>query len=361
MSMSTLQRAVEDRRNLIRQNLKQDLAPADAARPAAPTLWEAVIAKRLLSTLPLPLELIDSIMDYAEYWPCNSTTMKDSVALLSDEQAVITDFYSIMFGYHHWVPEAVRDLVLVRTEPLPFRDPPAGKVTKTSWANRGLRNLKLRAQKPKRSGFALLPTRGHRPFRKVVFSIVSREDSRDSHAEMPSSWFEAILKKPEHSQIPQSPGTIPEDLAGPSTSRDVALAIKNTARRPSDVATKSFRSIWQTPSVMAERLTRRGSTPKDSIDDTSTASHKSTMITQNDLNSKLNKHHVVTWRYDGDVGSGFPDGGGDNEAIHIFSGTTFVRSMEVGDSILLCARNRSPSVQCMNYVARASVHIYWAV
>lgn len=82
--------------NLIRQILKEDLASSDVLRPNSPTIWEALAVKRMLSTLPLNLELVETIMDFADYWPCTCTKMKDSVVVLSDDNVAIMDFYSIL-------------------------------------------------------------------------------------------------------------------------------------------------------------------------------------------------------------------------------------------------------------------------
>lgn len=45
--------------------------------------------KRMLSTLPLPLKFIETIMEFAEYWPCTYTKTKDSAAVLSDDNVAI--------------------------------------------------------------------------------------------------------------------------------------------------------------------------------------------------------------------------------------------------------------------------------
>lgn len=90
-----------ERVRLIRQNLKGDLAASDGMRPSTPAIWEALVVKRMLCTLPLPLELIESIIDFAEYWPCTYTEMRESVAVLSNDPVRIMNFYSTNIACHH--------------------------------------------------------------------------------------------------------------------------------------------------------------------------------------------------------------------------------------------------------------------
>ena len=98
-----------ERVRLILQNLKEDLAASDGMRPSTPAIGEALAVKRMLGTLPLPLELLESIMDIAEYWPCTYTEMKEHpVAVLSDVGVLIMFFYSMISPYHHGVLETER-------------------------------------------------------------------------------------------------------------------------------------------------------------------------------------------------------------------------------------------------------------
>jgi len=80
-------------------------------------------------------------------------------------------------------------------------------------------------------------------------------------------------------------------------------------------------------------------------------------VRYNEPNSRLNKHRIIAWRYDDDSEEQADD------AVHDrhHNGAKFVRSMKLGDSIILCARTRSPFAPGMTYISNASVCVYWAV
>lgn len=333
-----------ERVHLIRRNLKEDLAASDGMRPSNPAIWEALAVKRMLSTLPLPLELVEATMDFAEYWPCIYTEMKESVAVLSNDGVRIIDFYSMIFTYHHWVPEAVRDRELLRTGPLGFGYPASKTAWKAPWSKRGTRkpDSKPRGQPI----LSPLPTRGIRPCRKIVFSTVSRGECRGNAGA--ASWFDAALEK----AVP-GPGPI-ENRPDPALHSAGAKNAEPTTppKAPSSIF-NSLQSVWQYPITMAKGLVDRKKPLEGPV-----SNHLSWQcVSYNEPYSRLNKHRVISWRYDDDS-----EEQADN-AIHDrhHSGADFVRSMDLGDSIILSARTRSPFAPSMTYIANASVCVCWAV
>jgi hypothetical protein len=239
-----------ERVHLIRQNLKEDVVASDGMRPSSPAIWEALAVKRMLSTLPLPLELVESIMDFAEYWPCTYREMKDSVAVLSDDGVRIMDFYSMMFTYHHWVPEAVRDRELLRTGPLGFGYLALKKAWKAPWSNRGTRKPDSKPQGQPILCPIPLPTRGIRPCQKIVFSMISRGECRSDAAA--ASWFDVALEK----AVP-GPGPIgnrPDPALHSAGTQDTKPT--TPPKTPSSIL-NSLQPIWQYPMTMAKGLVDR--------------------------------------------------------------------------------------------------------
>lgn len=335
-----------ERVHLIRQNLKEDLAASDGMRPSSPAIWEALAVKRMLSTLPLPLELVESIMDFAEYWPCTYKEMKDSVVVLSDDGVRIMDFYSIMFTYHHWVPEAVRDRELLRTGPLGFGYPALKKARKAPWSNRGTRKPDSKPQGQPIFCPIPLPTRGIRPCRKIVFSIISRGECRSDAAA--ASWFDAALEKAVPS--PSSIGNRPDPALHSAGAQDA-----EPTKPPIILSSvlKALQFVWQLPITSAKGLANTKKPQESPLSD-----HLLWQcVSYNEPSSRLNKHRVIAWRYDDDSEEQADD------AVHDrhHSGAKFIRSMELGDSIILCARTRSPFAPGMTYIPNASVCVYWAV
>ena len=336
MSISYLRGQADERGTLVQQNLKEDLAPSLPITPSFPSLEQVVTTKHVLRSLSLPLELIEAIMDFAEYWPSVTSRMKDSIAVLSDSRAKMTDFYSIMFTYHHWVKEFLRNRELFRSEALGFRH----KLTATS-------SWKMRAgnhplDQIGNSQPAALLTRGKRPCRKIVFDIISREDCIGYNVDEESTWFEATLGKPDREHA--------VDCLSSSNDGRTLNAIQELTK-PRMKVFDSMQSLWKAPISVA-----KGFTPKKKVNQTRRGIETSPiLLTYNKSDTKRNHHHCVVWEYD-DLS--------DSDGESLSDGARFVRSIEVGDRIILYARARNDTHQSnlwMNYVACASVRVYWAV
>lgn len=348
MSASALVRTDEARWSLIRANLKEDLARDDKAHPTSPTVWEAVRVKRLLGTLPLPLELVESIMDFAEYWPCTYSTMKDSIAVLNTDDTAMMDFSSVMFTYHHWVPEAVGEHILLKTDPLGFRSSKLTKGSKASWTNRGLRKLALKPFATQHDRHLPLPTRGSRPFRKIVFSIVGREDCKQ--ATEAATWYEVTLQKvmSHNAESCETGNNSAAMAAGCSIRSEHNMKLASSQRG----ILKSVQSFWQRPISDTSEVAN----PQNPKETENPDSPSWRIVCYNEPITKLNKRHIIEWRHDDEVDSS--DTGPKGVYSHV---ADFVRSMELGDSLMLRARTSSRPGWSMNYVASARVAIYWAV
>ena len=346
MSLSMIQRQDDERWKLIVQNLKEDLASDDDAQPTAPTPWEALRVKYLLGVFFLPIELIDLIMDLAEYWPCTYSSMGKSVAVLNDDKATLMDFYSVMFTYHHWVPEAVTSKVLLSTDPMGYQCPVLKNGGKMPWARLSIPKSALKYGDPHKSHYTKLPTRGSRPCRKIVFSIVSREETAKTTPI--ATWFEAAIGRagPDR-KLPVLHPKTPEreaDEEGDRTSKHISKPKK--AQRN---MFHSMQSLWQ-----KEPWNRKK--PPEEITPSQLKWHT---VCRNEQARSLNRRHVREWRYEHT-----------NEEVEesdrgllssSCAGANLVRSIEVGDSIILRARTSNSSSPTMNYVVSASVAIYWAV
>ena len=341
--------------NLIRQNLKEDLARDHDLTPKAPTVWEALRVKRLLGTFPLPLELIELIMDFAEYWPCIGSKMRNSVAVLNSDNITLMDFNSAMFTYHHWVPEATGEHVLLTTEPLGYNCP-IRKGNTGSWTSKSIQKLTLKAE-PTTKRWVQLPTRGNHPCRRIVFSIVSREDcsSRAPSSGSPmatASWFEAGRER----------AISPDSLPGIALAKS-SLESDSGYRRGSVQSSKSPKSqpnIFR--SVQALWRTKKDTQREPSLTTEPRASsgvdHRNEhLVCRNEPATKVNMHHIIEWRYDSKEAEGPKTGLNIDEC----TGADFVKSLEVGHCVYLRAKVLESSVPCLNYIASARVHIYWAV
>ena len=287
-------------------------------------------------------------MDFAEYWPSTTTRMVDSVAVISDGPTKITEFSSIMFTYHHWVKEYVKSKELLRTDPL-------ARVTKP-----GLRHWKWAGARKCDETYSgqhgsqedsFLPTRGIRPCRKIVFDIISRRDCRGEDDPKAVTWFEAYLESDGIDHLRRDS----DALAAAS-----AEASNPTAKPPYGKTRinylKWMKSAWQAPGS----ITRTFNTKRVPDDRTGVATRLNAIVGYNAQNTKLNQHMQVVWRYDESTDElGSTDSGNANHA----HGVDIVRNMGIGDSISLHAKasTRANSLTCMNYVASASVTVYWAL
>ncbi|RPA94644.1 hypothetical protein L873DRAFT_1700735 [Choiromyces venosus 120613-1] len=276
------------------------------------TSAEVLKTKRLLLRKGLPLEVVDTVLDFAEYWSVAST--------ISHYEAVKTVRSPYSTGN-------VGTLLYLRTLPLPGVFKPEQRAGDRAGEGCG-------------TGYFIgdYPARGQYPVRKIVFKIVSKDQGWSSNEGRGTyngawSWFEVNVQRP------SSIGAITiADL------EPLANAIEITKTKTDD----DINSPWK-PVVV---------TKKSDIKDN--RSLKSKSVERNTWHLQSNVHagddwktHLVTWKHDG------PDSGNIDGSTGAGTGADLVRCLKPGDRINLVAKARFPG--WANSVRSAEVHVFYAV
>lgn len=153
-------------------------------------MLEVISAKKALLGLKLPLEIVDLILDHAEFWPHSTCTTQYRTVVYSDVKEGLwqRDWRSLPFSMDHGpIPDNYRimpkNAFLLRTHPLGVqtRDPSApiksGVVSR--WKQKLKRDRRCRGS----SGLTWLPPRGLRPCREYIseflFSQISYRQDRE--------------------------------------------------------------------------------------------------------------------------------------------------------------------------------------
>ncbi|KAI2634958.1 hypothetical protein GGS26DRAFT_551947 [Hypomontagnella submonticulosa] len=279
----------------------------------------------------LPPELVDMILDRAEYWACSAAIIDYS------------NHPSKHISIHGGSPG--EDQFLLRTEPL--------GLTKWSPSSQDLwrvesapKQLKREYPESKLQDLVEGPisTLEH-PFRKVVFDITSRDQGWSSHHNdhgtyrSSFTWFDAGLERFDMDN--ECPSDCP-DRRNQEDSRDTT-----------GIPTCAIRPIW--PPVVANEGSNRNlryNHELNPVDD-----H---LIQRNKHAEKGMQHHHVEWSWDDDIdpesleadtlveaGRGAGTGNGE-----------FVRNLKLGDMITVWGRARFPA--WTNNIQRVEVKVYWA-
>ncbi|KAI1379943.1 hypothetical protein F4677DRAFT_408083 [Hypoxylon crocopeplum] len=279
----------------------------------------------------LPPELVDMILDRAEYWAC-------STAVAS---------YSNQPRHRLVIPGAHLDQnkFLLRTKPL--------GLTKWSPSSQVLWKAEcppkqLEKEYPESKFETLMENTVSTleyPFRKVVFDIVSCDQGYSSHREDHGTyrnswtWFDAGLERFDMNNkcLPKCP-----DRKDTVHSSDAA-----------DIPTCAIRSIW--PPV--EPITSRSPEMQYQHELLPTSDH---LIQRNKHAERDMQHYRVEWYWNDDVDPDSPEA----ETLREMgrgAGTgngEFVRNLKFGDMITIWGRARFPG--WANYVQRVEVKVYWA-
>ncbi|KAI0883886.1 uncharacterized protein GGS22DRAFT_27057 [Annulohypoxylon maeteangense] len=310
----------------------------DEQQPSTPTsFYEAkpediITVKDILSKVRnIPPELVDMILDRAEYWACSATVIDYS----NHPQHKIT-----ILG-----ARPAQDQFLLRTEPL--------GLTKWTMSNQDLWRVESAPKRLKKEyeesdlkelidgSFSTL----EHPFRKVVFDIVSCDQGWSSdnvnHGQYTGSWtwFDAGLERfdQENECVPECPDNLgSEDLKGTTS-----------------IPTCAIRPIWP---VL-----------ENHHDDDAITRYHHELLPNEDHLIQRNKHaigqfqnHHVEWSWDDDVDpdslaartlgeAGRGRGTGNGE---------FLRNLKLGDMITVWGRARFPG--WTNNIQRVEVKVYWA-
>jgi hypothetical protein len=232
----------------------------------------------------LPTELVDKVIDEAEYWPC-----------------IVTSTHA-----PHDVPQD-RDIECVRTPSLCWDLPPSASASAQSL----------------HQSFRLLSHRGKHPARKIVFSISSHDQGWGGNSRFRGTyreswtWFDAYIVP--HGEQP---------------------TLATSLTRPSSVSEAEPEFV---PLILPGPHT----------------------LQVNRMATRETQHHHIVWHFRDPVPA-FTSLNGDEVAVEAETGRgkatmdgRAVRSMRVGDQVVVWARTRFPGWR--NHVEKVSIALFWAI
>ncbi|KAI1427395.1 hypothetical protein F5Y12DRAFT_169990 [Xylaria sp. FL1777] len=295
-----------------------------------PTPKECAEVKRALATATnFPPELVDIIMDFAEYWACSVASIDYSVT--ADRGLAI-----------HGGTGGGENRFILRTEPLGLTAWHSEK-PKLWQAAAPARRLGKEYPRAELERFIEGPpsTLDH-PFRKIVFDIVSRDqgwsDAIDTHGTCRSSWtwFDAGIDRFDKAHT----------CSGENDERSETEGSNSSEKVPTTCA---IRPIWpplkETSSEYDHQLLP-------------TADHR---IQCNYVADHEWQHHRVEWSCTDNIDP-TSNAGKELDSVGRGSATgdgTFLRSLKVGDMLTVWGRARFPG--WMNSVQKVQVEVYWAL
>ena len=283
--------------------------------PFEPDICDVVVVKQMLvSTGQIPIEIVDEIIDFAQYWPHVSATSEAVVARGSTPK---------------------QDVFVLRTPP-----------------------LRAAAAESSRSHERLsspLPTfRAKHPVREIVWTLKSHDqgwsgEPPDTHGTYRCShtWFDACIDRP-----------LPNFFLSPSVTE--ATYSDSLLHKPAPLPSDP-RPDDRSPQVQAEILRDAGfATVQPPIFPAEEGLEGDYHLQHNVQSKAQPTEHRIVWSYLdnmdpatsgqelSDVGKGSRSGDG-----------TFVRCLQAGDCIALWARARYPAWS--NFLDSASVSVYFAI
>lgn len=345
-----------------------------------------ISVKRLLLGLKLPLEIVDLILDHAEFWPHTTCTTQYRTVVYSDSKSGlwVRDWRSLPFSMDHGpIPENYRimpkNAFLLRTHPLGLqaRDPTIA--VKSSIVARWKQKLRKDRRRKSSTGPTWLPPRGLHPCRKIVFEILSHQEAMDFtepwYGDSPT-WLdvsvERILPEEDPTEAPIWTPSMNDEWGDELMGRTPDSAKLLLLKRVPGAATPFDRQPKQaspTSSILDNQPiqlfeTRR---TKPSL----AATTRQAVVQQNYQGDAVNRQHVVTWRYDDAFDMESTEGDELLTETGMHMNSSFVREMESGESIVLWARARdrprnlrnqkNGKDPCINVVDRVRMHVFWAV
>ncbi|KAI0874540.1 hypothetical protein GGS24DRAFT_459062 [Hypoxylon argillaceum] len=293
-----------------------------------PTPNQCNVVKGILQKATnFPFEIIDIVMDLAEYWACS---------MASIDYSVTANQYLAIEGRHH------EDALLLRTEPLGF----------TTWhsddqgrwqAAAPARKLEEEYTKEELESFIEGPhVELKHPFRKIVFDIVSRDQGwggePNTNGSFRSSWtwFDVGVDRFDKGQI-RSAEDIESSKSETSNSTEQALP------------TSAIRPVW--PPL------------NESLSDYNhqlcpIADH---MIQSNRVAERDWQHHHIEWSWTDDIDPNSREAE-ELEACGRGSATgdgRFLSSLKPGDMVTVWGHARFGG--WVNKVQKVQVRVYWAL
>ncbi|KAL7620922.1 hypothetical protein AAE478_008233 [Parahypoxylon ruwenzoriense] len=268
----------------------------------------------------LPLEIVDIILDEAEYWASSVATV---------------DYSDHPFVVHGGRP-LQENQFLLRTEPLGLTKwlPSSPDIWRKQAVPEQLKN-----EYPQSTLQELMDgpiTTLEHPFRKVVFDIVSHDQGfggdRSAYGtyRLSWTWFDAGLDR--------------FDMALPESQEGQSQSIPSFVIRP----------IW--PQPVADETFKPAMRYDHEL-----LPNQNHLIQRNKLGEANWQRHHVEWSWRDDVD---PDSSEAEELDAAGRGKAtgngeFVRDLKFGDMVTVWARSRFPGWS--NYIQKAEVKVYWAV
>jgi len=327
-----------------------------------PSVSDVIAVKEALHTKStLPYELVDSIVDMAEYWPHNTTDLTESVSVKAGrdhENRFLLRSYPL--GYPQQDPQL---LPTPEEYQLAFE---FGKKYKTAqpkpWSESrhvpGEATDEVLTQWSSKS----LP-KGEHPCRKIVFKIRSHDQGwggNPNHKgtyEGSYTWFDVglerisatrediILNQPEKAPMPQFL----------LNRNDLEHGEPSETTRPEPL-------ICNLRTILPATPPKPPNTSPDNLDFFQHDLLPSTMVLQKNVTAiRDTKEHEITWLYDDNVVTDSLEAaelerqGRGRDAAN----GEFVRNLKVGDVVTVWAKARFP--QWINHVEEVRMDVYWAV
>ncbi|KAI0419019.1 hypothetical protein F5X98DRAFT_335883 [Xylaria grammica] len=321
------------RRNpLNNRSSNQDGPPPELKTVHKPTPKECTEVKGIIGKATnFPPEIVDIVMDFAEYWACSVSSIDYSVT--SSKQ------HSIRGGTEN------ENALLLRTEPLGLTtwhpdDQDSWRVAAPPY--------KLVEEYPRKELERFVegpPSTLDHPFRKIVFDIVSRDQGWSheltTHHTYRSSWtwFDAGIDRFDKGHALEHTGTSePEASSSPdSTGSD---------KGPT---TAAIRPVWPP-------LKKHSSEYDHALHATTDHKIQCHRIAEQDF-----QHHRIEWLYTDNID---PESSAGQELDSIGRGSAtgngnFLNNLKVGDMVTVWGRARFPG--WVNIIQKVQVEVYWAL
>ncbi|KAI1324916.1 hypothetical protein F5Y16DRAFT_379622 [Xylariaceae sp. FL0255] len=292
------------------------VAPAEPKYAYETTPKDCAAVKRILATATnFPPELIDMVIDFAEYWACSvasidfTNSQPSSIIGGSQEENTLM-LRTEPLGLGRWHPE---DQGLWRTAAPPLK-------LEMEYSEEEFRRL---IDGP--------PSTFEHPFRKIEFDILSRDqgwgavDPRDRNTYRHSwTWFDAGIDRFDKS------------------SQDA----QDIKQHPT---TRAIRPVWP-PLEENERRYNHA-----------LHADEAHLIQRNRLTYKEWNHHHIEWSWKDDIA---PESSASEELKDVGRGTgtgdgSFIRNLKLGDMVTVWGRARFPGWR--NNVQSVEVRVYWAL
>ncbi|KAI1506045.1 hypothetical protein F5X99DRAFT_366963 [Biscogniauxia marginata] len=278
-----------------------------------------------------PPELVDIIMDFAEYWACSVSSID----------------YTQLRARRHTITggRPSEDEMLLRTPPLGLTKwrPSSEELWRSQAAPRPLQE---EYSQSRLKDFATGPkdTLEH-PARRIVFDITSHDQG---HGGVPEdrytyhhsfTWFDAGLDRFDMKN------ECPQDCKD----REDSESAGTPSDTPSDIPTCAIRPVWPPLKENAAGYHHELYSPADRV------------IQRNKLADGAWQHHHVEWSWSDDID---PESTAGQELDDAGRGTAtgngeFVRNLKLGDMITIWGRARFGA--WANHIEALKVQVYWAV